>query len=189
MIRVLSISTAVHAFCFMLAMCTSAHAQLPEHEDRLDALFAMLQESTGQQTDIIEGQIIELWSDSGSRIVNDRFEMAKFLAETGAYRSSLRMLDGILLSKPDFAEGWNLRATILYLLGDFAASVRAIERCLELNPRHFGALNGLALMLERTGDHGTALEAYRAVAQLSPNRRGVRDAMARLEGRLAEDLS
>ncbi|MCY4259961.1 MAG: tetratricopeptide repeat protein, partial [Rhodobacteraceae bacterium] len=89
-----------------------------------------------------------------------------------------------LRMNPEFAEAWNLRATIHYLLRNYPASIRDIEATLELNPRHFGALNGLALILEQSGYDELALEAYDRVARLSPNRRGLRESIARVQSRI-----
>lgn len=62
---------------------------------------------------------------------------------------------------PDYAEGWNRRATLLYQMGTFDESVADIDKVLALEPRHFGALLGLGTILQLTGDVEGALQAYR----------------------------
>ena len=82
---------------------------------------------------------------------------------------------------PDFAEGYNARATAFFQMGRYGLSLEDIRRTLELNPRHFGALSGLALILEEIGRPEDALAAWREVEALHPTREGMADAIKRLE--------
>ena len=174
--------------CLTILLGVTSGSFGQDHTGRLDQLFEQLQHSQSRsETDFIEQQIIRLWSDSGSVRVNWLFTLAKRDAEAGHFKASLNRLEGILLQAPEFAEAWNLRATILYLQDDLSASVRNIERCLALNPRHFGALNGLGLILEKAGQDDLALAAYRKVAELSPNRQGIMSAIERIENRIRLD--
>ena len=70
---------------------------------------------------------------------------------------------------PDFAEGWNKRATVLYFLGRFEESIADIQKVLVLEKRHFGALSGLGLCYEALGDEEAALEAYLRALQVNPH--------------------
>ena len=60
--------------------------------------------------------------------------------------------DTIVRLAPEFAEGWNARATAYYRAGLFGPSIYDIQMTLSLNPDHFGALIGLGLILEEIGD-------------------------------------
>ena len=82
---------------------------------------------------------------------------------------------------PDFAEGWNARATIFFLMGELSLSMADIEHVLALEPRHFGALSGLGFIFEAMDEPELALEAFEAVHALNPNRPNVSEAITRLE--------
>jgi tetratricopeptide (TPR) repeat protein len=82
---------------------------------------------------------------------------------------------------PDFAEGWNARATAYYQAGEFGPSVADIGHVLTLNPRHFGALAGLGAIFEELERPEQALEVYRAALAIHPQQPGVLEAVERLQ--------
>ena len=81
---------------------------------------------------------------------------------------------------PEFAEGWNGRATAYFQRGDLGLSVEDIAHALTLEPRHFGALSGLAMIYESLEKPEKALAVYRRVLAIHPNADGVSDAIDRL---------
>ena len=70
---------------------------------------------------------------------------------------------------PDFAEGWNKRATVHYLLGNYPQSLADIGETLEREPRHFGALSGRGLVYVALEDEVRALKAFDAALAIHPN--------------------
>jgi tetratricopeptide (TPR) repeat protein len=75
----------------------------------------------------------------------------------------------LIARSPDFAEAWNRRATLHYLMGNDAASIKDIEQTLALEPRHFGALSGLGLIMMRNQRPGVALRSFEAALELHPH--------------------
>jgi tetratricopeptide (TPR) repeat protein len=94
------------------------------------------------------------------------------------HRAALAIFDRIVAAAPDFAEGWNKRATVHWLLGDHGASLRDIGRTLALEPRHFGALSGLAMIHQAHGRVFEALDALEKIARIHPR---MPDLAARIE--------
>ncbi|MDF1793250.1 MAG: tetratricopeptide repeat protein [Thalassobaculaceae bacterium] len=84
------------------------------------------------------------------------------------FASALDAFDAAVRLAPDFAEAWNKRATIYYLLGDYAASIADVRQALQLEPRHFGALSGLGLINLKLDRKADALAAFEAALKLHP---------------------
>ncbi len=99
----------------------------------------------------------------------------------GALDEAIEHLTALTDHAPEFAEGWNARATAYFQAGLFGPSVDDIQRTLALNPRHFGALSGLGMILEQLDYPERALEAYREVQAIHPHSRGIEDKILRLE--------
>jgi tetratricopeptide (TPR) repeat protein len=99
----------------------------------------------------------------------------------GDLAQAIAHFTAIIDQDPDFAEGWNARATAFYQAGEFGPSVSDIAHVLQLNPRHFGALSGLGMILEGTDKPERALQVYRAALAIHPQMEGVIEAVKRLE--------
>jgi tetratricopeptide (TPR) repeat protein len=80
----------------------------------------------------------------------------------------------VVAMAPKFAEGWNKRATVLFLMGRTAESISDIDHVLVLEPRHFGALSGLGLCNARLQKDKAALEAFQRAAAVDPQSEGIR---------------
>jgi tetratricopeptide (TPR) repeat protein len=159
-----------------------AHAQPAADEAaRLDRLFAQLAEPGRDDWKKIEAEIQRIWSHSGSPAMDLLLRRGNEAIEAGHHEVAIEHLTALTDHAPDFAEGWNARATAFYLEGEYTLSIADIERVLSLNPRHFGAMMGLATMLEAMGDDETALAALRTAHALNPNRDTLNRAIERLE--------
>lgn len=101
--------------------------------------------------------------------------------EAGETDIAIEHFTALVDHAPDFAEGWNARATAYFSAGLYGPSIQDIRTTLDLNPRHFGALSGLGIILDELGYEEEALNAYREVKKLHPNRPNVDDAIERLE--------
>ncbi len=148
---------------------------------RLDQLFAALARAGPDEWQVIEREIRELWAQSGSPSLDLLFERGAQALRDDDPRAAVEHFTALIDHAPDFAEGWNGRATAYYALGLHGPALADIARVLALEPRHFGALTGLAVILEEMGETALALRAYREVLRLNPNRRSVLDAIETLE--------
>lgn len=165
-----------------------AEGAAPEsNAQRLDELYAKLAEPGQKDWERIEGEIGKLSSHSGSPSMDLLLARGnKALAEED-YPKAIEHFSSLIDHAPDFAEGWNARATAYFLEGDYALSIADVEHVLVLNPRHFGALTGLSAMLEAMDEPQLALQAMRLAERLTPNRPSVKEAITRLE-RLTGDV-
>lgn len=148
---------------------------------RLDALFAELAEPGRADWERVEGQIGGLWARSGSPAMDLLLRRGNEAMEAEDYPAAVEHFSALVEMAPDFAEGWNARATVYYLMGEFSLSMADIEHVLVLEPRHFGALSGLGFMFEAMDEPELALEAFEAVHALNPNRPNVNEAITRLQ--------
>jgi tetratricopeptide (TPR) repeat protein len=158
-----------------------AFAQTSDTSTRLEELFVELAEPGRDDWQRIEGEIVRIWSQSGSDAMDMLLQRGNDAMARQDLKSAVGHYSALIDHAPDFAEGWNARATAYYHMGEYALSVSDIERVLALNPRHFGALWGLASILEEMGEIELSLEALRAVRALTPNRRNVDDTIKQLE--------
>jgi tetratricopeptide (TPR) repeat protein len=105
----------------------------------------------------------------------------------GDGRTARAAFDLLVMREPGFAEAWNKRATLRYLLGDDEGSIADIRHTLVLEPRHFGALSGLALIYARQERPAQALQSLEAALQIHPFLPGGRERKRELEERVAGD--
>ncbi len=161
------------------AFLISAPAAADDSE--LEALFEGLKGADPSAAVQIEGRIYEIWSQSGSPSIDLLLTRGRDALEEGDNIKAIRHFTALIDHAPDFAEGYNGRATAYFQVGRFGLSLEDIRQTLRLNPRHFAAMSGLALILEELGHKEDALAAWREVEKLHPNREGLKDAIARLE--------
>jgi tetratricopeptide (TPR) repeat protein len=148
---------------------------------RLDQLFAELKQPGREDWERIEGEITKIWTHSGSASMDLLLGRGNAALEAEEYPAAIEHFSALIDHAPDFAEGWNGRATAFFLMGEYALAMADVEHVLALEPRHFGALSGLAFMLEAMGETKLALRALREVQALNPNRPNINDSVVRLQ--------
>lgn len=172
-----SLKHAVTAFLAGFLLSGAVIAQDVE----LEALFEGLKTAEPQQAIQIENRIVELWSKSGSSSMDLLLNRGREALEEGDTVLAIEHFTALIDHAPEFAEGYNMRATAHFQTGRYGLSLEDIRQTLTLNPRHFGAMSGLALILEELGRPDDALAAWREVEAINPNREGLSDAILRLE--------
>jgi len=136
---------------------------------RLDGLFAVLKTAKNQdEGDVIVDDIWKVWLQSGSAEIDGRMEQVIKLMALGLLQQARETLDEIVAAAPQWAEGWNKRATVLFLMGEYDRSLADIERVLALEPRHFGALAGIGMIRTEKGELREALAAFRRALAVNP---------------------
>ncbi|HHB80475.1 MAG TPA: tetratricopeptide repeat protein [Aliiroseovarius sp.] len=150
-------------------------------DTRLEQLFAALQTADADAAAVIESEIRDIWSDSGSPTLNLLLERGNAALQDGDSAAAIEHFTALIDHAPDFAEGWNGRATAYFSAGLYGPAMSGIAHVLALEPRHFGALTGLGVILEEAGKTDMALKAYEDVLAISPHRADVLEAVHELE--------
>ena len=99
----------------------------------------------------------------------------------GRLREAEKLFTSIIAAAPEFAEAWNKRATVYFLMGAYDLSKRDIAQTVAREPQHFGALSGLGLVETHIGNYDAALKAYEKAAKIHPFLEGYEDMVGRLK--------
>ena len=150
-------------------------------DTKLDELYAQLADPDNPKWQRAQSDIQREWSKSGSPTMDLLLKRGQERVQNGDLAAAIEHLTALTDHAPDFAEGWNARATAYFLAGLYGPSVADIQRTLLLNPHHFGALGGLGIILEQTEQDASAQKAYRASLAIHPHQEGILEALKRLE--------
>jgi len=137
---------------------------------KLDRLFNDLKFKNATLSYEIEQKIWELWSTHPS----DQ-NLTKMLAEGSTlvnkkkFDQAIVVFSKVINLDPKWAEAWNKRATVLYMVGEFQKSQDDIDKVLELEERHFGALAGQGLVNIQLENYDKAIMSYKKAQQIYPN--------------------
>jgi tetratricopeptide (TPR) repeat protein len=114
-----------------------------------------------------------LWARSGEADIDRLMAAGVEHMEAGRHREAVATFTEVIRRKPDFAEGWNKRATVHYLAGDYGNSLADCSEVVKRNPSHFGALSGYGQVYFRLEDYDKALQWWRRALEVNPNMTGV----------------
>lgn len=173
----------------VLLWLAAVPVQADQNDPRLDLLFEQLKASPDPAAArSIESRIWAIWQHSDDRDVAALMLRGIAAMNRGEYDAALEVFGHVVEQAPQFAEGWNKRATVHYLRGEYAASMRDVQRTLALEPRHFGALSGMGLIFMATGDDEGALQAFEEVLRIAPQAEDTRQQIRRLRRKLRDEL-
>lgn len=134
-----------------------------------EALFAALAAAASEtEARAIEGAIWRYWMEAPSAEAQALLDRAMERRVAYDFAGAIEILDELVALAPDYAEGWNQRATVRFLRQEFDKSLDDVERVLALEPWHFGALAGKALILMGQGRHGLAQQTLRRAVEIDP---------------------
>jgi tetratricopeptide (TPR) repeat protein len=153
----------------LLALSLPVAAEDAKADAALDQLFAQLRIAPDPATAReIDQAIWAVWTNPSDPALNARMRDVLLARGAGNIAEALRLLDQLVVDFPDYAEGWNQRATIHYMMGNFDLSLADCARVLALEPRHFGALSGRALIYLQQGKRALALKDMSAALAVHP---------------------
>ena len=145
------------------------------------ALVKALRDSDEATRVIAEAAIWEIWGRSGDAGIDGLYRKGLELMNFGAAREAIQVFTLIISQKPDFAEGWNKRATLYYSVGEYEKSLRDCDEVIKRNPLHFGALAGYGLIYTQMNRPERAVEYFKRALRINPNMHGVAQNIELLE--------
>jgi len=145
------------------------------------ALVAALRDSDETVRTIAEEALWTVWSRSGNTRVDDLFKRGVSEMNAERFREAIATFTEVIELKPDFAEGWNKRATSYYMAGEYRRSLADCDEVIKRNPQHFGALSGYGQIYLQLDRPDKALEYFRRALAVNPNLDGVQSMVQRLE--------
>jgi tetratricopeptide (TPR) repeat protein len=149
-------------------------------------LLAALRDPDDVVRALAEHSVWQLWSRSGDPEVDALFQIGVEQMQRGAGTAAIETFSQIIGRKPDFAEGWNKRATVYFLMGEYAKSLRDCDEVIKRNPSHFGALAGYGQIYLHLNQPERALDYFQRALTVNPNLAGVEAAIEALKQTLIE---
>ena len=152
------------------ALTIISAAEARQDDSRLDALFERLVAADDfAEARSIEASIWRIWTEAGDDALDEHMVRGIIAMNRRNFDVALESFNAIVEADPDFAEGWNKRATLYFLMGRYDDSIRDVERTLALEPRHFGALSGMGLIVTELDDAKAALAWFEQALEVNPH--------------------
>ena len=162
-------------------------AKLGTTED-VPALLAALHDADARVRATVESSLWAVWSRSGEARVDALFGRGVAQMNAGRLAEAAATFTRVIEGKPEFAEGWNKRATAYFLAGKFEQSLKDCDEVIKRNPQHFGALSGYGQIYLELDEPEKALDYFRRALAINPNRDGVQDLVEQLETLMTQRL-
>ena len=150
-------------------------------------LFDRLRDGDPQVRQLSSLALWRIWSRSGDPAIDRLFASGVEQMSAAAFDDALATFNEIVRRKPAFAEGWNKRATLYFMIGQFQKSLLDCDEVLKRNPLHFGALSGAGQIHLQLGNLRSALGYFRRAVDANPNMDGPAQMIPLLEERLRDD--
>src|SRR3984957_16456682 len=154
-------------------------------EERAELYTRLAAAKDADETSGIITRLLHNYSESGSDTADLLLKRARRAIGVENYSDALKILDATIALQPDWAEGWNARATTRYLDDDYKGSMADIAQTLKRDPKHLGALMGMGMILEAREKREEALKVYDRVLEIAPHWRNAQEAADKLKAALA----
>lgn len=135
---------------------------------------------------LAEHSVWQVWGRSGDAEADGLLQVGIEQMTRGDGPAAVETFTKVIQRKPDFAEAWNKRATVYFLMGEPEQSLKDCDEVMKRNPVHFGALAGYGQIYLQLDQPERALTYFRRALQVNPNMRGVQQIIPQLEQLLTE---
>jgi tetratricopeptide (TPR) repeat protein len=150
------------------------------------ALASALRDSDPVVRALAERAMWQVWSRSGDDETDRLFALGVEQMSEGQGPAAVETFTRVIERRPDFAEGWNKRATVYYLMGEHQKSLADCDEVMKRNPYHFGALSGYGMIYLQLGEPEKALGYFERALAVNPNLTAVGEAVQGLRRLLLE---
>ncbi len=150
-------------------------------DETMDVLFERLAKAEEREASRIEKEITDRWAKSGSDSADLLLIRGRKALEKREMKKAIAHFSRLIAFKPDFAEGWNARATAHFADRNLGRALADLYEVLRIEPRHFGAMIGLGLIMESLDREDDAHAAFTAAQEVHPNVDGAGDGIERLK--------
>ena len=175
----------------ILSFLIFSNVSAEKRNNELNNLFKQLKNSENTKAIEIESKIWKIWlthpSDGrrGYRLT-ELLAQGSLLINQRELSKAYGVFSQIILEDPKWAEAWNKRATVLYMLGRYEQSQNDINKVLKLEKRHFGALSGQGLVQTKLNNYKKAIKSYKEVQKIYPSMQAPKVMIPRLKKLIKE---
>ena len=150
------------------------------------ALLKVLRDPDPVVRALAEHALWQVWSRSGDPEVDALFQegVAQMTQRDG--QGAIATFSRIIEKRPEFAEGWNKRATVYFLMGEYQKSLADCDEVVKRNPSHFGVLSGYGQIYLQLNQPERALSYFERALTVNPNLEQVERVIEELKGLLMQ---
>ena len=153
-----------------------------ERDVRLNQLFNELKANKSKVSSIVEQEIWKIWSThpTDAKLTAKLEEGSQFVRDQQFFKA-IEIFTEVINFDQNWAEAWNKRATVFYMMGKFKQSQEDIDKVLALEARHFGALAGQGLVNIQLKNYEKAILSYQKVKEIYPSMQSPEIMIRRIE--------
>jgi tetratricopeptide (TPR) repeat protein len=153
----------------VLFLINFSNLNADERDIKLNELFNELKINNSSLTFETEQKIWKIWSTHPSnQKLTDRLSEGSAFVRNKQLLKAVKIYTNIINQDPNWAEAWNKRATVLYMMGDYQGSQNDIDKVLKLEDRHFGALAGQGLVNIKLENYEKSIKSYKRAKEIYP---------------------
>ena len=154
---------------FLLILFSFNQLKAEDRKNQLNKLFNELKINNADLVYDTEQKIWEIWSTHPTdQFLTKRLAEGSKLVRNKQLVNAVNIFTEVIEKDPTWAEAWNKRATVLYMLGDYQSSQNDIDKVLKLEDRHFGALAGQGLVNIKLENYEKAIKSYEKAQEIYP---------------------
>ena len=141
-----------------------------DRNTELNRLFNELKIKDKSTSFKIEQKIWKIWSTHpNNNELTSMLSVGSDFVNNNQYQKAVEIFTKVIELDPNWAEAWNKRATVLYMMGEFEKSQNDIDEVLKLEKRHFGALAGQGLVNIKLENYEKAIISYEEAMEIYPS--------------------